>query len=137
MEPLQLETLFDVIDRLEAGQIPYMLSGSLALGFYAEPRMTRDIDIVIELQTSDAERFAALFADAFYCEAEAVHRAVTRRGMFKMIHSTGLPKVDFIIRKDTEYRRLEFSGDARLRYTARTSGSCRPRISCCPSPPCR
>jgi hypothetical protein len=41
----QQEVLLDVADRLEAAGIPFMLSGSVALSYYAEPRMTRDIDI--------------------------------------------------------------------------------------------
>jgi hypothetical protein len=32
---------------LEQQNIPYMLSGSLALTLYAMPRATRDIDIVV------------------------------------------------------------------------------------------
>ena len=42
-----------------------MLSGSTALGVYAVPRMTRDIDIVVALEPDDADRFAELFAEDF------------------------------------------------------------------------
>ncbi len=42
----ELQVLKIVAQRLEEAHIPYMLSGSMALNFYAEPRMTRDIDIV-------------------------------------------------------------------------------------------
>ena len=45
-----LEVLHLVTARLDAAAVPYMVSGSLALGYYAQPRMTRDIDIVVELQ---------------------------------------------------------------------------------------
>ena len=34
---------------LDALQIPYMLSGSVAMNLYADPRMTQDIDIVVEI----------------------------------------------------------------------------------------
>ena len=44
-----LEILKLVCNRLEDAQIPYMLTGSFAGNFYAVPRMTRDIDIVLEL----------------------------------------------------------------------------------------
>lgn len=43
----ELVVLKDVCRRLEAGGIEYMLTGSMALIFYAQPRMTRDMDIVI------------------------------------------------------------------------------------------
>jgi hypothetical protein len=79
----QLDVLFRVADRLETARIPYMITGSIALNFYAEPRMTRDVDIVIELHASQADAFAAAFADEFYCEVQAVRRAVAHRKMFK------------------------------------------------------
>jgi hypothetical protein len=31
-----------------------MITGSIAGGHYGRPRMTRDIDVVVELDTSDA-----------------------------------------------------------------------------------
>ncbi len=45
-----LDLLRIVTSRLDEADIPYVLSGSLALGYYAQPRMTRDIDIVRELR---------------------------------------------------------------------------------------
>lgn len=57
----QLEILKLVAERLERAGIAYMISGSVALSYYAEPRLTRDIDIVIELKSGDAERLTDLF----------------------------------------------------------------------------
>jgi hypothetical protein len=37
--------LRDVSTRLDAAELPFMLTGSLALNFYAQPRMTRDVDL--------------------------------------------------------------------------------------------
>ena len=45
------EVLKEVCRRLEAADISYMLTGSVAANFYAVPRMTRDIDIVIEVKS--------------------------------------------------------------------------------------
>ena len=44
--------------RLDAAGIAYMLTGSIAAGYYAQPRMTRGIDFVVELEPGDAERNA-------------------------------------------------------------------------------
>jgi hypothetical protein len=33
-----------------------MLTGSMAMNYYAQPRMTRDIDVVLALGPSDAGR---------------------------------------------------------------------------------
>jgi len=43
---------------LEQANIAYMLSGSVALSYYAQPRMTRDIDLVIEIQNNDVIKLA-------------------------------------------------------------------------------
>ena len=44
----QFSILKLVTERLDALGIAYMLTGSIAAGYYAQPRMTRDIDLVVE-----------------------------------------------------------------------------------------
>jgi len=39
-----------VVEVLDGVAVPYMLTGALASAFYAVPRATRDIDVVIEAQ---------------------------------------------------------------------------------------
>jgi hypothetical protein len=104
----QLEVLKLVAERLERVGIAYMISGSIALSYYAEPRLTRDIDMVVELRSDDAERLTDLFAADFYIDTEAVRDAIARQGMFNVIHYESVMKVDFIVRKDTPYRQEEF-----------------------------
>ncbi len=50
----ELLALRDLCARIEAAGIGYMLTGSLAMAYYARPRMTRDIDLVIELAPDTA-----------------------------------------------------------------------------------
>ena len=45
-EGLELAVFSDVVSRLEPAGIDYMLTGSVAMKYHAEPRMTRDNDIV-------------------------------------------------------------------------------------------
>ncbi|HEV7731968.1 MAG TPA: hypothetical protein VGR62_07390 [Candidatus Binatia bacterium] len=97
-----------VASRLDAAGIAYMLSGSVAMGYYAQPRMTRDIDIVVELGHSQADVFVAAMAPDFYLDDRTAHDAVEHCGMFNAIHSTLIVKVDFIVRKTSAYRRTEF-----------------------------
>ena len=104
-----------VVGGLEAAGLPYMLSGSTAMSFYAQPRMTRDIDLVVDVTPEDADRFVALFGKDFYCDAEAVRRAVIERRVVNAIHLASLVKVDFIMRKDEPYRRAEFDRRRRRR----------------------
>jgi hypothetical protein len=104
----ELDLLILVTGRLDAAGIAYMVSGSTALNVYAEPRMTRDIDIVIEIGARDVDSFSASFGRGFYCDRDMILQAVAGAGTFNVIHSATVIKVDFIVRRETPYRRLEF-----------------------------
>jgi hypothetical protein len=105
----ELEVLKEVARRLEKSAIPYMITGSIATNFYTTPRMTRDIDIVVELSEADLRRFIPLFEADYYLEPETVRDAVRNKGMFNLIQNEYVIKVDFVVRKDSRYRRTEFS----------------------------
>jgi Domain of unknown function (DUF1814). len=104
----QLELLRTVAERLERIGIAYMLTGSVAASYYAEPRFTRDIDLVVEIPLESADAVAALFEPDFYASAESLRAAIRREGMINLIHSTSLIKIDFITRKNSRYHREEF-----------------------------
>lgn len=105
----ELDVLKMVAQRLDAAGIAYMVTGSTALNYYAIPRMTRDIDIVVELSRASAERLYGAFQDDFYIDRDAVLEAVIERHIFNIIHKTFVIKVDFVVRKESDYRREEFS----------------------------
>ncbi len=104
----ELEVLKEVVRRLDQAKIPYMVTGSIAANFYTMPRMTRDIDIVVELSDQDISRFIALFLKDYYLEPATVQAEVKNKGMFNLIQNEHVIKVDFVIRKDSAYRRTEF-----------------------------
>ena len=111
-----LEILKDVIGRLERVGAAYMVTGSTAVNFYAVPRMTRDIDVVVALQPNDVQRIVELFEADYYLDGLAVSDAVARESSFNAIHFTALVKVDFIVRKSSAYRRTEFDRRRRLSF---------------------
>ena len=104
----QLKFIKQIASRLDSARIPYMLTGSMAMGLYAVPRMTRDIDVVIECQPDDAATIAALFAADCYVDVESIREAATTQSTFNIIHNEWIIKADFIVRKDEEYRKVEF-----------------------------
>lgn len=57
---------------LEKQDIAYMLSGSVAMNVYTVPRMTRDIDIVINVKVSDSDKIAELFEEGYYIYKEGL-----------------------------------------------------------------
>jgi hypothetical protein len=104
----ELEVLFDVVSRLESAGIDYMLTGSVAMSAYVEPRMTRDIDVVVELAQADAERVVALFSPEYYVADDAVRAAISARTLFNLFHLSKLVKVDLIVRTEDEFQRHQF-----------------------------
>lgn len=114
-ENLEMVVLTDVVARLESAGIEYMLTGSMAMNFYAQPRMTRDIDIVAALSKSEVEKVIDTFEDAYYLSADAVSNAVRHRKIFNLVHYENVVKIDVIVRKDSEYRLLEFDRRQRIR----------------------
>lgn len=94
--------------RLEKQGIPFMLTGSFALGYYATPRMTRDLDIVVSLQPRNTDALVAAFSVDFYIDGGAAKSAIESESLFNLMHFDSGIKVDFIVRKSSEYRRLEF-----------------------------
>lgn len=105
----ELDVLKDVIIRLERAGFSYMLTGSLAMNYYAQPRMTRDIDIVVALDDNDIHRIVETFDKDYYVSEEAVVNAVKNAAIFNLVHLESVVKVDIIVRKGDKYRQHEFS----------------------------
>ena len=101
-------------ERLDTARIQYMLTGSMAMAIYSVPRMTRDIDLVIEYQPEDAPRITALFKADCYVDVESIQEAAIRRSMFNIIHTEWIIKADFIVRGNDKYRRVEFDRKRRF-----------------------
>jgi hypothetical protein len=92
----ELDVLGLVSDRLSARGLPFMLTGSFALAYYATPRMTRDLDIVVALNESEVDALVAAFESDFYIDADAARTAILLERMFNLMHLESGVKVDFI-----------------------------------------
>jgi hypothetical protein len=57
-----------ITDVLNESNIPYMLSGSVAMSIYIVPRATRDFDFIIHLEPKNIDRFILHFKDGYYCD---------------------------------------------------------------------
>jgi len=105
----ELDVLRDVSQRLEGQGIEFMLTGSVAMNYYAQPRMTRDIDLVVALNETQTEGIVRLFESEYYLDKKFVASAISRRGMFNLIHNETVIKVDFVVLKSDSYRQEEFA----------------------------
>jgi hypothetical protein len=83
--------------------------------YYAQPRMTRDIDLVVALRPADAARMVQLFSPDYYVSREAVDSSIAHQSLFNLIHNESVIKVDCIIRKQSEYRLAEFNRRQRIK----------------------
>jgi hypothetical protein len=104
----QSRVLLDVVDRLEHEHIEYMISGSIALSAYVRPRMTRDIDIVVDVAINQLDALLRAFRGDYYLDPKAATRAVTERRLVNAVHESTLVKIDLVVRKDGPFRKAEF-----------------------------
>jgi len=110
----EIDIVRDISDRFEQAGVPYMLTGSMAMNYYAQPRMTRDIDMVIAIVPEDVDRVTALFRPDYYISEESIRESLVHESIFNLIHQESVIKVDCIIRKSSEYRRAEFERRQRI-----------------------
>ena len=104
----EIDVVKDISRRFEQAHIPYMLTGSMAMNYYAQPRMTRDIDVVIAMTADDVAEVVALFRADYYINEQNIRESLAHESIFNLIHHDSVIKVDCIIRKSSEYRKLEF-----------------------------
>ena len=117
-----LRHLVGILDRLH---VPYMVVGSLASAAYGEPRMTRDIDVVVDLR----ERQVALLCGAFpageyYVSETAALEAVRRQGQFNIIHPASGNKIDLMIVPASAWGLAEIGRRQRVRILPDLEGYC-------------
>lgn len=123
----QVDLLRYLIDVLERMGVPYMLVGSFASGAYGEPRLTQDIDVVVDLPAGRVAEFCGAFPfDDYYVSAEAAARAARDGGQFNIIHPSSGNKIDVLIARTDPYGREQLARRQRVSilpdregYTAR------------------
>ena len=107
-----LRRVAEILD--EAG-VPYMLTGSLASAYYAVPRATQDLDVVIAAEEPGIERIVqGLLTAGCYVDRDAALEARRTHGQFNAIDPESGWKVDLIVRRDRPYSRTEFEQRERV-----------------------
>lgn len=102
------------IDVVERHNLRYMLVGSMASINYGEPRLTNDVDLVVELGLDSVESFCAEFSDGeFYISVDAARRAVLEGRQFNVVHYLSACKIDIM------FPRRDAWGEQQLRNRVR------------------
>lgn len=104
----QSELLRYAIEVLERLAVPYLVVGSIASSAYGEPRLTLDIDIVVDLGEDKLDSFCAAFPlPEFYVSRDAARRAIYVRRQFNVLHPASGQKIDFVVAGDDDWGRSQ------------------------------
>ena len=114
----QLKAFFAcVTETLEHLGIPYMVVGGFAAIFYGEPRLTIDVDIVVDMRPQHVVPFVACFPiPEYYVNEEAIRDSLRRKYPFNVIQSTTGAKVDLVPLPEDIFTRLAFQRRRRLSF---------------------
>jgi hypothetical protein len=112
----QSDLLRYVATAIEGLGLRYFVTGSTATIFYGEPRLTNDIDLVVDLPESHISNFCGQFPPSeFYLSEPAIRDAVQRKAQFNIIHPASGLKVDVIVPEANLFNQSRFSRAKRLR----------------------
>jgi hypothetical protein len=120
VRPNELRAFFAyVIDVLERLDIPYMVVGGFAAIFYGEPRLTLDVDIVVDMSPAHIRPFVAAFPiPDYYVSDEAIRDSLRRRFPFNVIQPFTGAKVDLVPLPRDLFTRLAFDRRQRMEHDA-------------------
>ena len=83
---LQPQLVIEVINILNKNDIEYMLTGSFVSSLQGEPRLTHDIDLIINISQSEANKIISVFSkDIFYFDEDNIMHAIKDRTQFNII----------------------------------------------------
>lgn len=93
--------------RLDAAEVPWMITGSTASSVYGEPRATQDVDVVVDPTAEQLDRLLTSFSGAFYVSLDEARQALLARGMFNVVDLESGWKADLIVCPNRAFNRLE------------------------------
>jgi len=96
-----LPTLTKLVDVLEQFSIRFHLTGGITAVAYGEPRMTQDVDLVLDPERVPAvkdEFLAALAAAGFYFSDSTAAQAIASGKMFQLLDIEQVIKLDLYVR---------------------------------------
>lgn len=100
---LPIRVLHDFAGRMEHLDIPYMLTGSMAMFQYSNYRMTADIDVVLELFPRHAEILIKNLEPDYYVPHSSMRRAIESKRMFNILNQETSFKIDCVMLKNTPF----------------------------------
>ena len=112
----EIDIVRDISTRLDAAQIGYMLTGSMAMNSYDLPCVPHNLDFVIALRPQDAEVMVRLFNPDYDISREGVDSAIARQSFFNLLHRKNRIKVNCILCQQTKFRLNEYSRRQHVKF---------------------
>ncbi|MCX6875086.1 MAG: hypothetical protein NTW21_14940 [Verrucomicrobia bacterium] len=118
-----IELIAIFIEPLEQASLRYLVTGSVAAMIYGEPRLTNDIDLILEINSNDVATLTKAFPDTDYylppSEVIQSERVRMLRGHFNIIHLETMLKADVYLAGADPLHRWAFQHMVRLEIDGR------------------
>ena len=98
-----VSALIPVVDCLDELGVAYVICGSLSSVAHGIPRATHDIDLVADIESTQATALVRNISTRYYVDEEAAHEAVKLASSFNAIYLETMFKVDIFVSKPTVY----------------------------------
>jgi hypothetical protein len=105
----ELESVLSVIRALEELNAEYLVSGSFASNFWGRARSTRDVDIVIRMESLDLSAFFDKLGDEFEVDAQMQFEGVTGTQRYVVTHRQTRFQAELFILTDDAFDRSRFA----------------------------
>ena len=118
MQDLELFQIFT--NRFQSLSIDFIITGSVASIVYGDPRVTHDIDLVIELTKGDIDKLVDIFPNGeFYLPPkDVINLEINRssRGHFNIIHADTGFKADVYLSGNDEFQKWAIQNRREIKF---------------------
>jgi hypothetical protein len=125
-QPSSLDLALQVIDALNEAGVGYMLVGSFSSNFYAPPRSTKDMDVVVAIMGDEITRLARRLAPVFTANPQASFEAVTGTRRYRFRSRESLFEVEFFDLGSDPHDQARFERRLRVTFEGRETFIPRP-----------
>ena len=91
------DTILRVQKILSDQKVAFHFTGGLAASFYGEPRLTQDVDVVVQIQNEKAGQIIKSLSEKFSVESSVAKEAIKNKRLFQAIDEANMVKIDLHI----------------------------------------
>jgi len=115
-ENIFIETLEWICRKLKSANVPYMITGGAAVGFWGHIRTTMDIDILIQIRSEQIDPLLSSIEGEAHIDTEKAKKAILDKRMFNIILNKTCFKIDFIPLEENSYEIEKFNNRVKMNF---------------------